>query len=552
MTGGGDGHLSGYFRRREAGFSGPGELTFGEALDQYGGTADVALGQFARFKAKADLTQGNLTSKKAGEAGLVHDLGRGWYGSVGVRADDRGAGQATAYTPFAAPTLLQGERTDAAITVGYHHVPAPPPAPTQDKVDATPAAGFLGNRPWSLSAFGQKTLARDGGRLANDRYGVAGDLAVNQRLTLGGEVSGGDLGVGANAKANYATGDRGSLYLAYTLAAENPDAFNTGRLGRLTTGVKHRFGTDVNVFAEERLESGAGPTGLTQAYGADFAPAKGWTLGGRYETGKLADALGQRIAREVVGGTIGYGAPTVRWSTALEYRRENSDTLGNRTTYATRNLVTWQASDALRLYAKANLSLSNGGVAAVAPVNGIVGSSLDANYYEVALAAAYRPVTNDRLNLLAKFTFLSDLPSPAQVTAYALPIDYAQRSTIGAIDATYQLTPRLAVGAKVAVRVGELRLLSDPAATWFDSHAVFWAARVDYEVVRRWDMLAEIRQLRVSTAGDARLGALVGVYRHLGQNVKVGVGYNFTNYSDDLANLSYREHGFFFNVIGKF
>ena len=540
LTGAGDGHLSGYFRRREAGFSGPGELTFGEGLDQYGGTADIALGQFTRFKAKADLTEGTLTRRKAGEVGLVHDIGRGWYGSVGVRADNQGAGQATAYTPFAAPNVLRGERTDAAVTIGYHHVAAVG-APSQD------GAVKAVDRPWSLSVFGQKTLERDGGRLANDRYGVAGDIAVNQRLTLGGEVSGGDLGLGANAKANLATGDRGSLYLAYTLAAENPDAFNTGRLGRLTAGAKHRFGTDTNVFAEQRLETGAGPTGLTQAYGVDFSPAKGWTLGGRYETGKLADALGQRIGREVVGGTIGYVEPTVRWSTALEYRREQSDTLGNRTTYATRNLITYQASDALRLYGKANLSVSNGG--AKAPGGASV---LDANYYEVALAGAYRPVSNDKLNLLAKITYLSDLPSPAQVTAYALPIDYAQRSTIGALDLTYQLTPRLAVGGKVAVRVGELRLSRDASAPWFDSQSVFWAARIDYEVVRRWDMLAEIRQLRVSTAGDSRLGALVGIYRHFGQNVKVGAGYNFTNYSDDLANTGYREHGFFFNVIGKF
>ena len=35
-------------------------------------------------------------------------------------------------------------------------------------------------------------------------------------------------------------------------------------------------------------------------------------------------------------------------------------------------------------------------------------------------------------------------------------------------------------------------------------------------------------------------------------NVKVGVGYNFTDYSDDLADLSHRNHGFFFNVVGKF
>lgn len=57
--------------------------------------------------------------------------------------------------------------------------------------------------------------------------------------------------------------------------------------------------------------------------------------------------------------------------------------------------------------------------------------------------------------------------------------------------------------------------------------------------------------MAVSLQG-AWLGALFAVYRHLGPNVKVGAGYNFTDYSDDLADLSHRIHGFFFNVVGKF
>jgi hypothetical protein len=532
-----NGKVTGYYRRREAGYSGPGELTFGEAIDQYGGTADMAIGKIGTFKTKIDITDGDLTQRKAVETGLTHDLGKGWYGSIGLRADDQGAGQATAYTPIAAPNNLQGERTDAAVTLGYHHVPNPP-AKTQDGPQLP-----YDDRVWSASVFAQKTLQRDGGRLDNDRVGVAGDIAITQRLTVGGEVSEGDQGFGANAKANYRTSDRGSLYLSYQLDSENPDAFNTGRLGRLTGGAKYRFGDSTNVFAEERYEYGSGPTGFSQAYGVDFSPWKGWTLGGKYENGKLGDALGGSIKRDVVSGTVGYTTKAVRWSTAVEYRTEDDNHLGDRKTWATRNLVTWQASDALRLFGKANMSVSNGGPDA---------QGLDANYYEISLAAAYRPVWNDKLNLLAKLTYLDDLPSPAQVTAYNLPIDYAQRSKIGALDATYQLTPRLAVGGKVAYRVGELRMSRDDSQPWFDSKAFFWAVRADYEVIRRWDLLAEMRKLTVSTAGDSQLGALVAVYRHVGPNLKVGAGYNFTDYSDDLADLSHRNHGFFFNVIGKF
>jgi hypothetical protein len=34
--------------------------------------------------------------------------------------------------------------------------------------------------------------------------------------------------------------------------------------------------------------------------------------------------------------------------------------------------------------------------------------------------------------------------------------------------------------------------------------------------------------------------------------MKIGAGYNFTNYSDELTDVSYRSHGFFVNMIGKF
>jgi hypothetical protein len=45
---------------------------------------------------------------------------------------------------------------------------------------------------------------------------------------------------------------------------------------------------------------------------------------------------------------------------------------------------------------------------------------------------------------------------------------------------------------------------------------------------------------------------LVALYRHIGGHVKLGAGYNFTDYSDDLTDLSYRSRGPFLNVLGTF
>jgi hypothetical protein len=517
------GRLGGYWRTREAGFSAPGELTFNETLDQFGGTADVELRPGLRLKGKADVVDGALTDRHAVELGLERETVSGWHGGLGVRSDKQ-QGQAGAYSPIQTDPAMTGTRTDAALTVGYRNDPGET------------------ERAWSVFGFGQLTVDHDPGRLSNDRFGLGGAYPVNDRITVKGEVSDGDLGFGADARADYAVADGGSLFLSYALAGENPDAFTNGRLGRLTAGTRRRLGESASLFAEGRYEHGSGPTGWTQAYGADFTPFERWTFGARYETGELADALGQGIERRAIGATADYGGESVRVASALEQRTEKSVQFGDRTTWAARNLVTWKVDPALRLFAKANLSLSEADQS----------SLLDADYYEVALAGAYRPVDNDRLNLLAKYTYLYDLPSPGQVDSLGLNLDYAQRSHVAAIDGTYQLFPRLAVGAKVAYRVGELRASRDASAPWFDSQAVFWALRADYRVVRAWDVMAEVRELRIREASDSRLGGVVAVYRHFGEHLKAGVGYNFTDYSDDLTDLSYDDRGLFLNLIGKF
>ena len=54
------------------------------------------------------------------------------------------------------------------------------------------------------------------------------------------------------------------------------------------------------------------------------------------------------------------------------------------------------------------------------------------------------------------------------------------------------------------------------------------------------------------TAESTNYGALAAVYRHLGESFKVGVGYNFGKFSDDLADLTHDDHGVFVNAVGKF
>jgi hypothetical protein len=50
---------------------------------------------------------------------------------------------------------------------------------------------------------------------------------------------------------------------------------------------------------------------------------------------------------------------------------------------------------------------------------------------------------------------------------------------------------------------------------------------------------------------EQRAGALAVISRYLGDNLKLGVGYNFTDFSDDLTDLSFDHQGVFLNLAGS-
>jgi hypothetical protein len=64
--------------------------------------------------------------------------------------------------------------------------------------------------------------------------------------------------------------------------------------------------------------------------------------------------------------------------------------------------------------------------------------------------------------------------------------------------------------------------------------------------------MVEYRMLDVPDASSSRTGFLLSVDREVARNFRVGVGYNFTDFSDDLTNLDYQFRGVFLNVVGKY
>lgn len=525
VTEGGKGKVSAYTQERQRGFSAPGQVVAnGEAVSQSGVKAEVQVTETTRLDAKADVRNGDTQDAKNLELAVRQKLDAEWEMAVGLRRDDR------QNAVNASSVLSQnGGRTDAVVRAEYK--PAKEGGKPGEKED------------WEAYAFAQDTLARSGTREENNRLGAGGAMRINDRVKVLAELSEGSLGTGGKVGADYRLSDRSNAYLNYVVESENPNWAYRGRQGTWVSGSSTRVSDELRLFGETRASQGAGPQSLSNAFGLDWAPNDRWTYGGKAEIGKLSDTQGGDLKRHALGATTSYKEGGTKYTGGLEWREDAGTAYGvdtgTRVTWLLRNTLGVQYTKEWRLLGKFNLSRSSNSQ----------GAFYDGNFHEVVAGAAYRPVDNDRWNTLFKYTNLYNVPSPGQLGASGVVADYAQKSQVFAIDTIYDWKPWLSLGGKYAFRVGELKA-SKTEGGWFDSRADLAILRADLHFVKEWDAVLELRSLNSREAQDARAGALVGVYRHMSEGVKAGVGYNFTNYSDDLTDLSYRSRGWFLNVLG--
>jgi predicted porin len=269
-----------------------------------------------------------------------------------------------------------------------------------------------------------------------------------------------------------------------------------------------------------------------------------WNFGTNTDIGTLVDSrTGTEIDREAGGVRVGYGFDSVQFSSAVEYRLDKTQQpdqpMAERTTWLYRNSFKYQFTPNWRLIGKFNHADSESSL----------GQFYDGGYTEAVVGYGYRPVEHDRLNALAKYTYFYNVPTTEQVTPQHLPAQYIQKSHIAAVDVTYDITDRWSLGGKYAYRLGQISLDRE-AREFFDNRAHLYIVRTDLTFGQNWEGLLEGRMLDMTDLNEQRTGALVAMYRYVGDHVKVGLGYNFTDFSEDLTDLSFKHEGAFFNIVG--
>jgi hypothetical protein len=394
----------------------------------------------------------------------------------------------------------------------------------------------------------QDTISVTGDRQENARVGVGGSYRLADKIKIDAEVSDGDLGSGGKVGTNYLHSDHTSMYVNYTLENErtvNGLPSGRGSEGNLVAGMKSRIADSTSVFLEERYQHSQTMTGLTHGAGISFASKQKWNLGFTTDIGTLQDVQTGAETKRLAGGVqLSFNLDNLQISSGMEYRNDDAEqtdlSTTERTTWLFRSSFKYQMSPAGRLLGKFNHSDSESSL----------GTFYDGGFTEAVFGYAYRPIHHDRINALVKYTYFYNVPTTDQISLQNIAAEFIQKSHIAAVDVTYDITQNLSIGGKYAYRLGQISLDRDNPE-FFDNNASRYVIRSDYRFRKNWEVLVEARLLDMPDLNDSKMGALATVSRYLGDHLKIGIGYNFTDYSDDLTDLSFDHHGIFLNLTGS-
>ena len=369
--------------------------------------------------------------------------------------------------------------------------------------------------------------ASDGDRGSAMIAGV--DYATKSGLNF--QLSG---GVGSGAINQFATryeiGEGHELYGSYAI---DPDRTDTSR-NLLTLGQRRSFGNGIGLFTESQFGKDDRYASVGHVFGLDFEGVDDWRFNASMQKSEN-EGLGLLFDRSVLSLGAYRNAGDMKLSTRLEYREDEGSNVHNRQ-YVSTSSFNKVVNEDRRWLGQLNVSWTDD----------LLNGGHDARFVELDIGHAVRPADNDKFNLIARYSFLYDLPTEGQAT-----IRPDERSHLLSLEGIYDFDNRWELAAKAAIRKGEQRSVRD-MGPWQDFGLRMASLRARYQVSKSWDGVAEYRWLSDIDGDNERHGVLLTLYRQVGDNLKVGVGFNFADFNDTLRIDDYDNRGWFVDLIGMY
>jgi hypothetical protein len=320
-------------------------------------------------------------------------------------------------------------------------------------------------------------------------------------------------------------------------------------------GAEHQLTQNSRVYGEYQLDGGISAEINRAVMGLShvFHLFEGMMLGAGLEYAKFLDPAMGNTSRTVGRVSVQYTAlRNFKASGRYELRYDDADPrstmTGDRIQFVTTNNLAWQITNDLSFFSNFNYALTHNYF-----LNQNAGGS-EAELLELNVGFAMRPVRYDWLNLLFKYTMRKEL------RPYLLNDNRNERSTSEVISLAtiFELPLRLEIVEQFAVKFRQEQVDGlQPAST----ATILWINRINFKLIKNFGLGVEYRFLWMwmGSAGEAFAlatfdhGFLLEATYNVHRFVHIGLGYNFSRFSDDLFAEPHRDYsGFFLRVVGKY
>ena len=365
----------------------------------------------------------------------------------------------------------------------------------------------------------------------NDQTTIGVDYRLLDKLTLGAQVTTGTRGDSAQAGVSYELGEH-RFYLNERLVDDSA----TGRSRATVVGTESAIGKSGTFYTEYQWAR----TGDDRDNLSLIGMRRRWDLGRGLDLLFLGerseiDTDPEKTTRYALAlGLTFDNSKGFSISTRNEIRREE----GGRDLeqFLTTNRAEYLLNPDLKVLGWYRYSLTKDSSL----------SDTETEFNELSVGLAYRPVANDRFNALFRYTKQSNEPTLFQSQSN----DSFTRTDVLSADWSYQITPKLEWVGKQAVKFTEG---TTPGLPTVENDTLLTIQRFNYNFYRKFELGAEYRIRSQTLADDREQGWLLEFMWRPIKHLRLGVGYNFTDFSDDeFSENDFDVKGLFFRIQGAY
>ncbi|MDH5691970.1 MAG: OmpA family protein [Gammaproteobacteria bacterium] len=372
----------------------------------------------------------------------------------------------------------------------------------------------------------QQTL--DG--VENHQTTIGSTINVTDNVSLTATGMEGSLGRSAQA------GMRAQMGKSSVYVNEQFQEDSVGRGTKSTVGGDYRFTQRGKVYSEYHTTNRTNQDQAMSLLGVQktWLPSDGYSVIGTSEYSQVNN-LGKTQNRAAISGMLSYNSKK-DWviSTRDEIRREWGSL--SRQQLLTSNNAKIKLNPDLSLLGKYRYSITNN----------FSSNIKEAEFEERQVALAYRPRKNDRLNVLARYTIISDL----RPVLSEMEDQEDNDIQVASVEWIFSATKAIEWSSKLALKTKtEKTGILDPVTT----NTFLSINRINFRLTRKVDIGSEYRLLQQLEADSARTGAVLDVGWRPQKNIRLGTGYNFVDFSDsEFSDNNYSVRGWFVRVQGMY